>query len=166
MDEQQDTVPGDSSYQDGNGVQGINLDEQTWTDRGNASAAGNLRDVRELVNEQIRRIAAQEKQIDEDPSDTSRYAELVSLYLDVRRYDQALSVANQMLGLDPEERIVYDTLASVYQAIGDPIQAAETYARIVTLSLEDADAREHLGTWRSSDGNREEAMQAYEQSVQ
>ena len=40
MDEQQDTVPGDSSYQDGNGVQGFNLDEQKWTDTGNA-AAGN-----------------------------------------------------------------------------------------------------------------------------
>src|SRR6266566_8694779 len=75
---------------------------------GNALAAGNLRDVRELVNEQIRRIMDQEKQVDEDPGDTSRYAELVSLYLDMRRYDQALSVANQMLGLDPEERTVYD----------------------------------------------------------
>src|SRR5574340_177202 len=66
----------------------------------NATAAANLRDVRELVNEQIRRIMTQEKQVDEDPGDTTRYAELVSLYLDMRRYDQALSVANQMLGLD------------------------------------------------------------------
>src|SRR2546422_424929 len=64
----------------------------------NASAAGNLREIRELVNEQIRRITDQEKQVDEDPGDSSRYAELVSLYLDMRRYDQALSVANQMLG--------------------------------------------------------------------
>src|SRR5207247_5990550 len=132
----------------------------------NASAVANLREVRELVNEQYRRIALQEKQVDEDPSDTSRYAELVSLYLDMRRYDQALSVANQMLGLDPTERTVYDTLASVYQAIGDPGQTAEIYARIVMLSPNDADAWEHLGTWRSLEGNREEAIQAYEQSVQ
>jgi tetratricopeptide (TPR) repeat protein len=84
----------------------------------------------------------------------------------MRRYDQALSVANQMLGLDPEERTVYDTLASVYQAIGDPDQAAETYAHIVTMSPDDADAWEHLGTWRSLQRNSQEAIHAYEQSVQ
>src|SRR5690348_16318049 len=77
----------------------------------NTLAADNLRDVRERVNQQTVRIMNQEKQIDADPGDTSRYAELVSLFLDMRRYDQALSVANQMLGLDPEERTVYDTLA-------------------------------------------------------
>jgi tetratricopeptide (TPR) repeat protein len=132
----------------------------------NTLAADNLRDVREHVTEQMRRIPDQEKLVDEDPGDISRHAELVSLYLDMRRYVQALSVANQMLGLAPEDRTVYDTLASVYQAIGDPGQAAEIYARIVTLSPDDADAWEHLGTWRSLEGNREEAIQAYEQSVQ
>src|SRR3989442_14111739 len=98
---------------------------------------------------------SQEKQVDADPGDTSRYAELVSLYLDMRRYDQALSVANQMLGLGPEERTVYDTLASVYEAIGDSDQAAEAYAHIVTMAPDDADAWEHLGTWRSLQGNNE-----------
>src|SRR5215471_2628235 len=161
MDEQQDTVESNSSQQNGTGAQDITIDEQKWTDRGNAaaqdgdyegaaeafqhavdanpndararynlalakqllddaevaiagyrraidldpqlieaymnlgnlsselglheeaietyqqalilnpdndSAAANLRDARELVNEQIRRIAVQEKQVDEDPS--------------------------------------------------------------------------------------------------
>jgi tetratricopeptide (TPR) repeat protein len=71
-----------------------------------------------------------------------------------------------MLALDPEERTVYDTLASVYEAMGDPDQSAETYARIITMAPDDADAWEHLGTWRSLQGNSEEAIRAYEQAVQ
>src|SRR5438132_1272393 len=38
MDEQQDTVHSDSSHQNGTSVQDINLDEQKWTDKGNAAA--------------------------------------------------------------------------------------------------------------------------------
>src|SRR5205814_8116372 len=53
----------------------------------NTLAADNLRDVRERVNNQLRRIMEQERRVDEDPADLSRYAELVSLYLDMRRYD-------------------------------------------------------------------------------
>src|SRR5437588_2339929 len=67
----------------------------------NTAASDNLRDVRERVNEQLRRLMEQERRIDEEPRDTSRYAELASLYLDMRRYDDALSIANQMLALAP-----------------------------------------------------------------
>ena len=97
----------------------------------NTNAADNLRDVRERVNDQMRRLMEQERRIDEDPGDASRYAELVSLHLDMRRYDEALSVANQMLALDPSGRTGYDMLASVYEQMGERDQAAETYARIV-----------------------------------
>jgi len=112
----------------------------------NTIAADNLADVRERVNQQLRRIMDQEKHVDEDPGDTSRYAELVNLYIDMRKYDEALSVANQMIGLDPEKRIGYDSMAAVYEAIGEPDQAAEIYARIVTIAPDDAEAWEHLGT--------------------
>src|SRR5256712_10485081 len=70
----------------------------------NTLAADNLRDVRERVNQQTVRIMSQEKQVDADPLDTTRYSELVSLYLDMHRYDEALSVANQILALDPDDR--------------------------------------------------------------
>src|SRR6266699_6741736 len=52
----------------------------------NTLAADNLLDVRERVNDQLRRVMDQERRIDEDPLDTMRYSELVSLYLDMRRY--------------------------------------------------------------------------------
>ncbi|HEX7735206.1 MAG TPA: tetratricopeptide repeat protein, partial [Ktedonobacteraceae bacterium] len=74
----------------------------------NSQAADSLRDVRERVNYQLRRVMDQEKSIDDDPGDTSRYAELVNLYLDMHRYDDAISAANQILGLDPEDRAGYD----------------------------------------------------------
>jgi len=54
----------------------------------NTAPADNLHDVRERVNDQLRRMMEQERRIDDDPSDASRYAELVSLYLDMRRYDE------------------------------------------------------------------------------
>src|SRR2546421_319195 len=138
-----------SASPNGTSEQPANLDEQMWTDKGNAAAqAGdyetaaeafeqaveadptnararynlaltlnpdnalapdNLRDVRERVNTQLRRVMEQEKRVDEDPGDASRYAELASLYLDMRRYDDALSTANQMVAIDPEDRIAYDT---------------------------------------------------------
>ncbi len=73
----------------------------------NTLAADNLRDVRERVNNQLRRIMEQERQVDEHPDEAPRYAELASLYLDMRRYDEALSIANQMLALDPEGQCIY-----------------------------------------------------------
>ena len=84
----------------------------------------------------------------------------------MRKYDEALSVANQMIGLDPEKRIGYDSMAAVYEAIGEPDQAAEIYARIVTIAPDDAEAWEHLGTWRLTQGNTDEGIAAFEQAVQ
>src|SRR5579883_1095979 len=51
----------------------------------NSAAWDNLRDVREHVNHQLRRVMDQERLIDENPGDTSRYAELVNLYLDMHQ---------------------------------------------------------------------------------
>src|SRR5947209_7019878 len=64
--------------------------------RDNAAAADNLRDVRERINEQLRRLMEQERHIDAEPADAGRYAELATTYLDMHRYDDALSIANQM----------------------------------------------------------------------
>src|SRR5438477_9628646 len=100
----------------------------------NSVASDNLRDVRERVNDQLRRLMDQERRIDEDPSSAARYAELASLYLDMRRYDEALSIANQMLALDPTGRTGYDMLAAVYEQMGERDLAAETYTNIVELS--------------------------------
>src|SRR5258708_19487208 len=133
---------------------------------GSSLAADNLLDARERVNAQLRRIMEQERRVDEDPSDTSRYGHLANLFIAMRQYDQALPVANQMLVLDPEDRTVYDTLAAVYEAMGDPDQAGDAYERIVSMAPDDAEAWEHLGTWRSLQGETEEAIRAYEQAVQ
>src|SRR5260370_35097896 len=70
-----------------------------------------------------------------------------------------------MLGLDPEDRTVYDTLAAVYEAMGDPDQAGDAYERIVSMAPDDAEAWEHLGTWRSLQAETEEAIRAYDQPV-
>ncbi len=49
--------------------------------------------------------------------------------------------------------------------MGDPEQAGDAYEHIVSKAPDDADAWEHLGTWRSLQGNTEEAISAYERSI-
>ena len=84
----------------------------------------------------------------------------------MRRYDDALSVANQMLTLDPDSRSGYDMLAAVYEQMSDEDQAAETYARIVSLEPEDAKVWEHLGTWRSLQERNDDAIDAYARAIE
>ncbi len=71
-------------------------------------AVENLKDVRERVADQLSRVIEQERKIDADPGSVSLYAELASFYLDMRRYDDALAMANQVLALDPDNRSGYD----------------------------------------------------------
>ncbi|WP_083814568.1 tetratricopeptide repeat protein [Ktedonobacter racemifer] len=132
----------------------------------NTLAADNLRDVRERVNDQYRRMMEQERRIDEDPADPTRYAELASIQLDMHRYDEALSLANQMIALDPQGRAGYDMLAAVYEQMGDAEQAAEIYQRIANQYPEDPDAWEKLGFWRSLQDRTNEAIVAYERAVE
>src|SRR5262249_4026573 len=131
----------------------------------NNGVSENLREVRGLVNEQWQRIMAQERHIDQIPADPARYAELASLYLDMRRYDDALNAANSMLTLEPDGRSGYDTLAAIYEQMGERDQAAEMYARIVEMDPDDAEAWEHLGTWRSLQENKDAAIEAYSRSL-
>ena len=131
----------------------------------NVGASQNLRETRERVNEQWQRVMDQERQIDEHPADPARYAELASLYLDMRRYDDALNAANSMLTLEPDGRSGYDMLAAIYEQMGERDQAAEMYARIVEMDPDDAEAWEHLGTWRSLQENKEAAIEAYSRAL-
>src|SRR5260370_30469687 len=57
-------------------------------------------------------------------------------------------------------------LASVYEEMGERDKAANTYAHIVEMSPDDAEAWEHLGTWRSLQGQSAEAIRAYERAVE
>jgi superkiller protein 3 len=50
--------------------------------------------------------------------------------------------------------------------MGERDQAADTYAAIVELDPDDAEAWEHLGTWRSLQGDSEAAIHAYARSVE
>src|SRR5260370_28616067 len=99
----------------------------------NTLAANNLVDVRERINDQWRRVLEQEKQIDESPSDPSRYAELASLYLDMRRYDNALAAANAMLSLDLDGRTGPDILPPIYDQSAERYPAAELTTRDVGI---------------------------------
>src|SRR5260370_132997 len=131
----------------------------------NALAGNNLVDVREWINDQWHRVLEQEKRIDESAVDTSRYAVLASLYLDMRRYDDALAAANAMRSLGLDGGTGYDMLAAIYEQMGERDQAAEMYTRIVEIDPDDVEAWEHLGNWRSLQEKHTEAINAYARAL-
>src|SRR2546430_14518025 len=101
MNEQQDTVNSDSSNQNGTGLQDINLDEQKWTDKGNAAA-------REENNEAA--AEAFQNAVDANPNDArARY----NLALAKQLLDDA-EVASagyrRAIALDPKLIEAYITL--------------------------------------------------------
>ena len=56
-------------------------------------------------------------------------------------------------------------LAAIYEHMSERDQAAEMYARIVEIDPDDTEAWEHLGTWRSLQGNAEAAVEAYSRAL-
>jgi len=131
----------------------------------NTIAQDNLRDVRESVNQQAQRINELESQLDNDPSNIERYAEVIGAYLEARRYQDALNSTNQMIELFPDDSTVYETLALVQEALGDVDSAAAAWEKMTQVEPENVDAWEHLGTWRVEQGLMDEAIAAYRQAV-
>ena len=121
MDEQQDTVQSDTSYQNGSGMQDINLEEQKWTDKGNAAAQeGNYEAAAEAFQHAI----------DANPNDARA------------RYNLAL--AKQLLD-DAEVAI-----AGYRRAIDLDPQLIEAYMNLGNLSSELRPARRSSGDLSAS----------------
>lgn len=131
----------------------------------NTAAQDNLRDVRERVRSQAERINEMEQQLDSDPRNIERYAEVIGAYLEAHRYQDALTVTNQMVDLFPEDATVYETMALVQEALGDTDSAAAAWEKMTIIDPDDVDAWEHLGSWRVEQGLMDEAITAYRKAV-
>jgi superkiller protein 3 len=132
----------------------------------NELATDNLAEVRERVRMQNENIEDLEHGVDEDPRDLSRYADLVDAYLEAHREEDALRLIDQMIALESENPTTYETRAIVYESLDHPDEAADAWARVVELAPTDAEAWEHLGTWREEQGRLDEAITAYRKAVE
>lgn len=131
----------------------------------NTLAQDSLRDVRERVVSQAERISELEQQLDRDPSDPDRYAEVIGAYLEAHRYQDALAMTNQMAQLFPDDAGVYETMALVQEALGDNESVVAAWRKVTEIDPEDIDAWEHLGAWLVEQGDFEEAIAAYRKSI-
>ncbi len=85
-------------------------------------------------------------------------------YLEAHREQDALNLVNQMVALDPENTAIpMGHRPLVYESMAQPDDAADAWQRVVELSPDDAEAWEHLGTWREEQEQLDEAIEAYQQ---
>jgi tetratricopeptide (TPR) repeat protein len=131
----------------------------------NVNAQDNLRDVRERVREQAERITELERQLDANPRSIERYAEVIGAYLQGHRYQDALTLVNQMVDLFPDDPVVYQTMALVQEELDDIDSAAAAWEKVTLIDPDDADAWEHLATWRIEQGVMDEAVTAYRKAL-
>src|SRR5579885_1815481 len=113
---------------------------------------------RERIAQEWKRILDAERHIDAAPADITRYPTAVAAYVAARRYQDALSVSNQMLALEPDNPRCYSSLAEVYEAMDDAAQAIASWSKVVELEPDNTEAWEHLGTWQTSEGHLSEAI--------
>jgi superkiller protein 3 len=135
-------------------------------DPSNTMAADMVAVGRERIAQEWKRILDAERHIDSAPGDITRYPTAVAAYVAARRYQDALSVCNQMLALEPDNPRCYAALAEVYEALDDAPQAIESWSKVVALEPDNAEAWEHLGTWHTAQEHTADAIKAYARAVE
>src|SRR5271165_4342272 len=131
----------------------------------NAQAQESLRDVRERVNSQAGLIARLESQLDADPSDPERYAEVIGAYLEAQRYQDALQLSLRATELFPDDPAMHETQAIVHESMGENEAASTAWQRVIDLDPEDIDAWERLGATYLEQGKATEAVEAFRKGV-
>ncbi len=104
-------------------------------------------------------IADLEKRVDEDPRDLGATP---TWWMPIWRptASRTRSTIDQMIALDPESPTTYETQArSSRRWIS--LTRRPTPGSVVELAPGDAEAWEHLGTWREEQGRLDEAIAAY-----
>ena len=125
MDEQQDIAHSDSSHQNSTGVQDINLDEQRWTDKGNAAAQeGNYEAAAEAFQHAV----------DANPNDArARYNLALAKQL-LDDAEVAIAGYRRAIDLDPQLIEAYMNLGNLSSELGLHEDALETYQQALEFA--------------------------------
>src|SRR6266702_6529514 len=169
MNEQQDTVNSDSSNQNGTGLQDINLDEQKWTDKGNAAAREgdyeaaaeafqhavdvnpndararyNLALAQQFLDDSESAIAGYRRAIDLDPQLIDAYTNLGNLYSELGLHEEALETFQQALAFDPDNDELYLNVGDSYRFQNLYEDAIQTYRQALILNPDNTLAADNL----------------------
>ncbi len=140
MDENQNTVNGDTTSQNGTGGQAPNPVEQEWTDKGNAAAQEgdyeraaeafqqavdadpnnararyNLALAQQFLGDSEAAIAGYRRAIDLDPQLIDAYTNLGNLYSEIGMNEEALETFQQALEFDPDNDELYLNVGDSYR---------------------------------------------------
>jgi tetratricopeptide (TPR) repeat protein len=102
------------------------------------------------------------------PDDYITHRNLVLLYRDAGRLDEAIRQAERMIEVAPENELAtaYLLLGSLHEASGDPAQAIEAYEQAATLGLGSPQALSALGNLYLQGERLEDALGTFEALAQ
>src|SRR6266700_3725507 len=169
MDEQQNAANGDSASQNSSGIEATHLEEQEWTDKGNAAAQEedyeaaaeafqhavdinptnararyNLALAQQFLGDSERAIAGYRRAIDLDPQLIDAYTNLGNLYGEIGMQEEALETFQQALEYDPDNTELYLNVGYAYRSQNLYQDAIQAYSQSVILNPDNTVAADNL----------------------
>lgn len=93
------------------------------------------------------------------------YVDLAITYLQQRQYVPALQNARKAVMVEPRKPAAHNTLALVYQTLGQDTQAEDEFARAVSLDPDDPFANNAFGSFLCGNKRYAEAQQHFDRAI-
>ncbi len=116
--------------------------------------------------EKFEEAAAEYESLSEQqPDNFGIYRELGKLYLQLENEDEAKAVYQRMIDRDPQNASTHLTLAEIYTGHEWMEDAAAAYQQAISLAPQNLDYIEYFGEFYFRQGNREKAVETWDQMV-
>ncbi|MDE0638040.1 MAG: tetratricopeptide repeat protein [Candidatus Poribacteria bacterium] len=102
---------------------------------------------------------------EQQPDNFGIYRELGKLYLQLENEDKAKAVYQRMIDQDPQNASTHLTLAEIYTGHEWMEDAAAAYQQAISLAPQNLDYIEYFGEFYFRQGNREKAVETWDQMV-
>jgi tetratricopeptide (TPR) repeat protein len=114
----------------------------------------------------VKSETAFEKALSIDPKHVKSYVNASRLFIDQKRYDDAIDNLTKAAEVDPESAEVQRLLAKTYRDVGKTDEAIEAYTRAIELNEADAWSMNYLGRLLLDAKRPDEALTMMQQAVE
>src|SRR5260370_18732409 len=156
MDENQNTVNGDTTSLNGTGGQAPNPVEQGWTDKGNAAAQ---------ERDYERAAEAFQRAVDADPNNARARYNLALAQQFLGDSEAAIAGYRRAIDLDPQLIDAYTNLGNLYSEIGMNEEALETFQQALEFDPDNDELYLNVGDSYRAQNMYDDAIQAYRQAL-
>lgn len=119
---------------------------------------GNYEDASDFLNGAIQK--------DDNSTNINVMRELAVAYYNMKKYDEAVSVYNKIIEINPEQASAYNELGNVYRDMGDNAMAEDSYRKAVAIDANYILAYNNLAMLFVRDNNFEEARKAIQEGLE